>query len=79
MEWIPTNIKLPGIKKDSTQWNGRGGKSDKILFCVDGEVYYGNFVVGLNTGFYDWSLCTKEDPYGGYFWTTEVSSWAEIK
>ena len=74
LERIPVSHNLPGVRKGA-----KGYRSQQILFTdCDHVVHAGFFVIGYNTGFYDFSICTEEDPMGGFYQTSDVLAWMDM-
>lgn len=65
VSWIPVSEMLPANGMD-------------VVFCTDDETHSGTFIIGLNTGFYDFRLCTEEEPYGGYYLFSDVIAWMPL-
>lgn len=74
--WISTKDYLPGVNYNEEDANS---KSPQILFTdYEHKVHAGIFIVGLDTGFYDFSMSTENDPTGGFYLTEEVIAWMRM-
>lgn len=74
--WISTKDYLPGVI-----WNQETARSasSQILFTdYMHDVHAGNFVIGPNTGFFDFSMCTENKPMAGFFSPEEVLAWMRM-